>query len=110
MMKNKFNEIFSNHFKMLKLGHNTLFYFVDEDGIEYVFNAHKKYYPIIKEILDKFYDFETEIKPVIIEEIKRKKHYGKFYFPLPHDLTEEEKFYIILKYGEDGEYLLKERY
>lgn len=109
MMKNRLNEIFSNYLKILELKQNDLFYFLDKDNnIDYVFNTHEKYYPIIKEILEKFYDFETEIKQVIIEEIKSKQHYGKFYFPL-RDLTEEEKFYIILKYGKAGEYLLEEK-
>lgn len=100
------------------LNNNTLenkkdFFYYSHNNKGYIFNVNKKYIPTINGIFNQFYGGIENVRKIIINTIHDENTeifaYNQLYFPL-RELEEDELFYITMKYGKEGEYLLKDKY
>lgn len=111
------NNIYFSSGHWLLNDNNTLenkkdFFYYCKNNTGYIFNVNKKYIPIINDIFNQFYGGIENVRKIIIDTINDKNTEiftnNQLYFPL-RELEEDELFYIIMKYGKEGEYLLKDK-
>lgn len=109
-MKNYLNRIYNC--RWLSDGqikaYSSLFCYMKPNGV-FIYDTSLIKLPIVKEILQDFYNFEEEIKPNLIKYIDNNIFDSEyiFYYPI-RELTEEEIFYIVMKYGDIGKEIIKE--
>lgn len=111
MMKNYLNNIFYEN--TIHDPNRRVFYYqkhYKNYTMLYFFNSFRE--DIIFNIFDEFYSGRENVFNIVKNFIDINDYYSlfgaTFYFPL-RDLTEEEKFYILLKYGDIGKEIIREQ-
>lgn len=103
-MNNMLNRIYVGD--SYRLADKELFHYI-RSNLHFIFDIPMSYIKTVKDILEEIYNFELEIKPKLIDYINNRNNtcFSFFFFPL-RELTEEERFYIVMKYGSVGQSII----